>query len=111
MRGLPAAERLVARQSRSRPLLASLQEWSEENSTTLSKKSRLGEAFAGAQNRWGPVPIQAMVWQSLIITQASELFVPSVLGKRILTSSAAGMVESEEPGGNGRIGTCRPNGI
>lgn len=50
--GLLAAERLSARQSRSKPLLASLHEWLVEKSTTLSKKSRLGEAFAYALNQW-----------------------------------------------------------
>lgn len=47
IRGLPATERLAARQSQSKPLLASLHEWLVEKSETLSKKSRLGEAFAG----------------------------------------------------------------
>lgn len=46
IRGLPATERLAARQSRSRPLLISLHEWLVEKSAALSKKSRLGEAFA-----------------------------------------------------------------
>lgn len=52
IRGLPAAERLAARQSRSKPLLASLHDWLVEKSATLSKKSRLGEAFAYALNQW-----------------------------------------------------------
>lgn len=51
IRGLPATERLAARQSQSKPLLASLHEWLVEKSATLSKKSRLGEAFAYALNR------------------------------------------------------------
>jgi transposase len=52
IRGLPATERLAARQSRSKPLLASLHDWLVEKSATLSKKSRLGEAFAYALNQW-----------------------------------------------------------
>ena len=52
IRSLTTAERLAAKQSRSKPLLASLQKWLEEKSTTQSKKSRLGEAFAYALNQW-----------------------------------------------------------
>lgn len=52
IRGLPAIERLAARQSRSKPLLISLHDWLVEKSTTLSKKSRRGEAFAYALNQW-----------------------------------------------------------
>lgn len=46
IRGHPEAERLAVRQSRSKPQLVSLHEWLVEKSTTLSKKTRLGEAFA-----------------------------------------------------------------
>lgn len=53
IRGLTTEERLAARQSRSKPQLASLHEWLVEKSTTLSKKSRLGEAFAYALNLCG----------------------------------------------------------
>lgn len=52
IRGLPAAERLTAKQSRSKLLLASLHEWLVEKSATLSKKSQLCEAFAYALNHW-----------------------------------------------------------
>lgn len=52
IRGLPSSERLAVRQSRSKPLLASLHEWLVEKGATLSKKSRLGEAFAYALNQW-----------------------------------------------------------
>lgn len=38
-------------QSRSKPLLGSLHKWLVEKSATLSKKSRLGEAFAYALNQ------------------------------------------------------------
>ena len=53
IRGMPETERLAARQSRSAPLLASLHEWMVEKSATLSKKSRLGEAFTYALNPVG----------------------------------------------------------
>lgn len=52
IRGLPSSERLAVRQSRCKPLLASLHEWLVEKCATLSKKSRLGEAFAYALNQW-----------------------------------------------------------
>ena len=52
IRSLPATERLAARQSRSKSLLASLHEWLVEKNATLSKKSRLGEAFTYALNQW-----------------------------------------------------------
>jgi len=52
IRGLTTTERLAARQSQSKPLLASLYVWLVEKSATLSKKSRLGEAFAYALNHW-----------------------------------------------------------
>jgi len=49
---LPTAERLAARQSQSKPLLASLHVWLVEKSATLSKKSRLGKAFSYTLNQW-----------------------------------------------------------
>lgn len=52
IRGLPASQRLTARRSRSKPLLISLHDWLVEKSVSLSKKSRLGEAFAYALNQW-----------------------------------------------------------
>jgi len=52
IRSLPAVQRLAARQSQSKPLLASLYEWLVDKSATLSKKFHLGEAFAYALNQW-----------------------------------------------------------
>jgi transposase len=52
IRGFPTAEWLAARQSQSKPLLASLHEWLVEKSATLSKKSQRGEAFAYVLNQW-----------------------------------------------------------
>lgn len=46
IRGRPEAERQLVRQARAKPLLDSLHEWMVDKSATLSKKSRLGEAFA-----------------------------------------------------------------
>lgn len=45
--GLPATERLA----QSKPLLISLHDWLVEKNAELSKKSRLGEAFAYALNQ------------------------------------------------------------
>ncbi|WP_139501354.1 IS66 family transposase, partial [Escherichia coli] len=52
IRGLPESERLAARQQRSKALLTSLHEWMVEKNGTLSKKSRLGEAFSYVLNQW-----------------------------------------------------------
>lgn len=52
LRSLPTVELVVARQSQSKPLLASLHESLVEKRAILSKKSRLGEAFAYALNQW-----------------------------------------------------------
>ncbi|KNC91783.1 transposase [Trabulsiella odontotermitis] len=45
IRGLPEAERLAARQSRSKPELLELYTWMEEQVETTSKKTRLADAF------------------------------------------------------------------
>ena len=52
IRGLPESERLAVRQQRSKVLLTSLHEWMVEKNGTLSKKSRLGEAFSYVLNQW-----------------------------------------------------------
>ena len=52
IRGLPESERLAARQQRSKALLTSLHEWMVEKNGTLSKKSRLDEAFSYVLNQW-----------------------------------------------------------
>ncbi|MFW0268922.1 IS66 family transposase, partial [Klebsiella pneumoniae] len=52
IRGLTTEDRLAARQWQSNPLLGSLDVWRGEKNETLSKKSRLGEAFAYVLNQW-----------------------------------------------------------
>ena len=52
IRGLPESEGLAVRQQRSKALLTSLHEWMVEKNGTLSKKSRLGEAFSHVLNQW-----------------------------------------------------------
>lgn len=42
----------AVRQQRSKALLTSLNEWMVEKNGTLSKKSRLGEAFSYVLNQW-----------------------------------------------------------
>ncbi|EGB64404.1 ISSfl3 OrfC [Escherichia coli TA008] len=97
IRGLPESERLAARQQRSKALLTSLHEWMVEKNGTLSKKSRLGEAFSYVLNQW-----DALCYYSddrgrrRTITQQKERFVPSVSGKRITCSSATIMEASAE---------------
>ncbi len=49
---MPAEQRLAERERKTKPLLISLHDWLVEKSATLSKKSRLGEAFAYALNQW-----------------------------------------------------------
>ncbi|EHP63482.1 Transposase IS66 family protein [Escherichia coli] len=51
IRGLPESERLAVRLQR-KALLTSLHEWMVEKNGTLSKKSRLGEAFSYVLNQW-----------------------------------------------------------
>ncbi len=112
IRGLPESERLAARQQRSKALLTSLHEWMVEKNGTLSKKSRLGEAFSYVLNQW-----DALCYYSddglaeVEITQRKERFVQSVSERKITCSSVA--IYGGERGAllYGLIGTCRLNGI
>jgi transposase len=52
IRGRPPDERLAARQSRARPLLASMHEWLEASLAKLSKKSDVAGAIRYALGRW-----------------------------------------------------------
>ncbi len=99
-------------QQRSKALLTSLHEWMVEKNGTLSKKSRLGEAFSYVLNQW-----DALCYYSddrgrrRTITQQKERFVPSVSGKKNY------MFFGNDHGGErgallyGLIGSCRLNGI
>ncbi|EHH6606152.1 IS66 family transposase [Escherichia coli] len=112
IRGLPATERLAARQSRSKPLLASLHEWLVEKSTTLSKKSRLGEAFAYALNQWDALCYYCDDGLAEPDNNAAERALRAVcLGKK--NYIFFGSDHGGERGAllYGLIGTCRLNGI
>jgi transposase len=112
IRGLTTAERLAARQSRSKPRLASLHEWLVEKSATLSKKSRLGEAFAYALNQWDALCYYCNDGLAEPDNNAAERALRAVcLGKKNF------IFFGSDHGGDrgallyGLIGTCRLNGI
>lgn len=112
IRGLPVTERLAARQSRSKPLLASLHVWLEEKSATLSKKSRLGEAFAYALNPWEALCYYADDGLAEPDNNAAERALRAVcLGKK--NYIFFGSDHGGERGAllYGLIGTCKLNGI
>lgn len=110
--GLTTAERLAARESRSKPLLASLHEWLVEKSATLSKKSRLGEAFAYALNQWDALCYYCDNGLAEPDNNAAERALRAVcLGKK--NYIFFGSDHGGERGAllYGLIGTCRLNGI
>lgn len=112
IRGWPEAERLSSRQSRSKQLLASLHEWLVEKSATLSKKSRLGEAFAYALNQWEALCYYADDGLAEPDNNAAERALRAVsLGKK--NYIFFGSDHGGERGAllYGLIGTCKLNGI
>ncbi len=52
IRGRPPEERRVARQARSRPIIAALEPWLREKLGLVSQKSKLAEAIRYALSRW-----------------------------------------------------------
>lgn len=112
IRGRPEAERLVTRQSRTKPLLDSLHEWMVDKSVTLSKKSRLGEAFAYALNQWDALCYYADDGLAEPDNNAAERALRAVcLGKK--NYIFFGSDHGGERGARlyGLIGTCKLNGI
>lgn len=112
IRGRPEAERLVTRQSRTKPLLDSLHEWMVDKSVTLSKKSRLGEAFAYALNQWDALCYYADDGLAEPDNNAVERALRAVcLGKK--NYIFFGSDHGGERGAllYGLIGTCKLNGI
>ncbi|MBS0907907.1 IS66 family transposase, partial [Pantoea dispersa] len=112
IRGLPTAKRLAARQSQSKPLLASLHVWLVEKSATLSKKSRLGEAFAYVLNQWDALCYYCDDGLAEPDNNAAERALRAVcLGKK--NYIFFGSDHGGERGAllYGLIGTCRLNGI
>lgn len=111
IRGLPAVERLAARQSQSKLLLASLHEWLVEKSATLSKKSRLDKAFAYALNQWHALCYYCDDGLAEPDNNAAERALRAVcLGKK--NYIFFGRDHGSERGSlmYGLIGTCRLNG-
>lgn len=112
IRGMPVAERLAVRQSRSKPLLASLHEWLMEKSAALSKKSRQGEAFAYVLNQWNALRYYCDDGLAEPDNNAAERALRAVcLGKN--NYIFFGSDHGGERGAllYGLIGTCRLNGI
>lgn len=112
LRSLPTVELVVARQSQSKPLLASLHESLVEKRTTLSKKSRLGEAFAYALNQWDALCNYCDDGLAEPDNNAAERALRAVcLGKK--NYIFFGSDHGGERGAllYGLIGTCRLNGI
>ncbi len=113
IRGLPESERLaVVRQQRSKVLLTSLHEWMVEKNGTLSKKSRLGEAFSYVLNQWDALCYYSDDGLAEADNNAAERALRAVcLGKKNF------MFFGSDHGGErgallyGLIGTCRLNGI
>ncbi|UXL27036.1 IS66 family transposase [Escherichia coli] len=112
IRGLPESERLAVRQQRSKVLLTSLHEWMVEKNGTLSKKSRLGEAFSYVLNQWDALCYYSDDGLAEADNNAAERALRAVcLGKKNF------MFFGSDHGGErgallyGLIGTCRLNGI
>lgn len=101
-----------SRQSQSKPLLTSLHEWLIEKSATLSKKSRLGEAFAYVLNQWDALYYYCDDGLAEPDNNVAERALRAVcLGKK--NYIFFGSDHGGERGAllYGLIGTCRLNGI
>jgi transposase len=80
------------------PLLISLHDWLVEKSATLSKKSRLGEAFAYALNQWDALCYYCDDGLAEPDNNAAERALRAVcLGKKTTSSSAVIMVVNVVP--------------
>ncbi|CTT30773.1 transposase [Escherichia coli] len=112
IRGLPESERLAVRQQRSKALLTSLHEWMMEKNGTLSKKSRLGEAFSYVLNQWDALCYYSDDGLAETDNNTAERALRAVcLGKKNYVFF--GSDHGGERGAllYGLIGTCRLNGI
>ncbi|EJK95243.1 transposase IS66 family protein [Escherichia coli STEC_O31] len=112
IRGLPESERLAVRQQRSKALLTSLHEWMVEKNGTLSKKSRLGEAFSYVLNQWDALCYYSDDGLAETDNNTAERALRAVcLGKKNYVFF--GSDHGGERGAllYGLIGTCRLNGI
>ncbi len=104
---------LPVRQQRSKVLLTSLHEWMVEKNGTLSKKSRLGEAFSYVLNQWDALPVITVmtVWRRRIIMLRKERLVQSVSEEKLYVLWQRSRRRAWSTVGHGLIGTCRLNGI
>ncbi|EMR8334482.1 IS66 family transposase [Escherichia coli] len=112
IRGLPESERLAVRQQRSKALLTSLHEWMVEKNCTMSKKSRLGEAFSYVLNQWDALCYYSDDGLAEVDNNTAERALRAVcLGKKNYVFF--GSDHGGERGAllYGLIGTCRLNGI
>ncbi|TKI01690.1 IS66 family transposase, partial [Martelella alba] len=112
IRDRPEAERLAVRQARSKPLLAALHEWMVEKNTTLSKKSRLGEAFAYVLNQW-----QALCYYSDDGLAEADNNIAERALRTVCLGKKNYLFFGSDHGGErgaqlyGLIGTCKLNGV
>lgn len=98
IRGLTTAERLAARQSWNKPLLASLYEWLVDKSATLSKQSRLGKAFTYALNQWDALCYYCDDGLADLDNNAAERALRAIcFGEKNLSSSSANTAASVGP--------------
>ncbi|EOA6666252.1 transposase, partial [Escherichia coli] len=102
----------AVRQQRSKALLTSLNEWMVEKNGTLSKKSRLGEAFSYVLNQWDALCYYSDDGLAEADNNTAERALRTVcLGKKNY------MFFGSDHGGDrgallyGLIGSCRLNGI
>ncbi|ECD9518271.1 IS66 family transposase [Salmonella enterica subsp. diarizonae] len=112
IRGCPENERLAARQTRSKALLTSLYDWMVEKNATLSKKSKLGEAFGYILNQWKALCYYCEDGLAEADNNTAERALRAVcLGKK--NYLFFGNNHGGERGAllYGLIGTCRLNGI
>jgi len=113
IRGLPESERLAARQQRSKALLTSLHEWMVEKNGTLSKKSRLGEAFSYVLNQWDALCYYSDDGLAEADNNTAERALRAVClrEKELHVLRQRSWEASAELCCTGLIGSCRLNGI
>ena len=112
IRGQPAAERLAARQQRSRPLVEQLEVWIHAQRERLSRKSVMGVALGYLVNHWDGLrvflddgrvemdsnPVENLI-RPLALTRKNALFAGHDEGARSWARLAS------------LIGTCKLNGV
>lgn len=112
IRGKPAAERLRARQEKSKPLLIAFETKIRTRLATLSKKSDLAGAINYSLNRWAEL---------MLFCDDGQAEISNILAENALRCVSLGrknfMFAGSDSGGEraaamyGLIGTCKLNGI